>query len=206
MTRLGYADDEYFGGPVLNNKKSIVSLETLLARNYAVRIWRRERTVLAEIEELSLLVEGATVSAALDVLDQRKREYFENMIELGRSHEVPEPLGGSSKDVFWRDMRPFCFKVLFAGVVVGLLLLAIVPALKFQLGDMKDDAILAGRAFPHGIWKGLEDLKAMPEDKQKRAAARLRLFIESLAPVLREGQATLEEQGLVMPERGQGPR
>lgn len=185
---------------MLNKKKSRVSLEALLARQYAVRVWRRGQAVFAEIEELSLLVECQSVDGAFDLLDQRKREFFENMIQLERSHEIRKPVGDSSTDAFWRDMRPFCFKVLFGGVVAGLLLLAIVPALRFQLGNMKDDAILAGRAFPHGIWKGLEDLKAMPEDKQQRAAARLRLFIESVAPVLKEGQATLEEQGLVRPD------
>jgi hypothetical protein len=179
-----------------------LTIDALLARNYAVRLWRCDGRSIVEIEELSLVAEGPTVQEALDALDRAKRDYFGALHRLGRAQEIPVPVGESANRVFWLGHRSFCFRVLFAGAVAALLLLAIVPAIKLQLVWVNRDLQVVGRSVPYGIFEGIEGLRAMPEERQKRAAAGMRTFIEALGPVLREGKAALEDQGLIEPAPG----
>ena len=175
------------------------TMQSLLARNYGVRLWRRDDRIIAEIEELSLVQEANSVEAALELLDRRKHDHFAALHRLGRTREIPLPVDESPGRAFWLQHRSFCFKVLFSTVAVGFLLLAVVPAIRLQLGGLKRDLQVAGRSIPNGIFEGLEGLKAMPEERQKRVAAGLRTFIEALGPVIKEGKAALQEQGVIDP-------
>lgn len=174
------------------------TIDELMARDYAVRLWRPSaESVIAEIECLGLIVRAGSVGDALNALDIRKSEYFQSQLDLDRAGDIAPCTDQQGIGPFFKRHLPFCFKTLFVAVVTATLFLSVVPGMKFQLRDFGKEAKIAGRQLPEGIWQGLEDLRQMPEERRERVAQRVRLFIEALSPVLREGKNALEEQGVI---------
>lgn len=187
-------------------RQTEIALDELMTRDYVVRLWRPSAgSVIAEVESLGLIARADNVSAALDALDNRKREYFQSLLDLGRAGEITPHTDQQGIRPFLVRHLPFCFKTLFAAVVTATLLLSVVPGMKFQLKEFGKEAKMAGRQYPEGIWQGLEDLRQMPEDRRKKVEERVRLFIEALSPVLREGKNTLAEQGIIGDEQRRPP-
>jgi hypothetical protein len=168
------------------------TVDDLIARDYAVALWRRDGQFVLEIEDLSLAVTGATLDEAWGLLEARKREYFETMTAIGRASAVPRP--ASEAPGFWRASLPFVFKTAFAALLFAAVGLSILPAVRIQLTELRHEARQVARNVPIGLIQGFETYDKLTPQRQQKFLEGIRRFGRSIGPAIKELGKALDEE------------
>lgn len=170
-----------------------LALDDYMALPYEVQLFGRAGDFTLFLRDLSLAGRGPNPTTAHDDLQRQKAAYFQALLDAGRHRDIRLPRDMVFRRELIRTVVPFSAKAMIAALVFVVAVLALLPALKVQLHDLRTAARFAGQALPKGFVDGLADLKAMPADQRDRVVHAVRDFLNSIEPVIDEVRRTVDK-------------
>lgn len=186
----------------LNSTKTVgsrvenASVDWYLNLSYDITLRRVNDEFLLIIQELSMVVRGADLTALYVEIENRKRAYFSGMIDAGRANQIHLPTDYTSRKTLIRSVTPFTIKIAIVILAIVFGALALGSMAEIKLNDLRKVARNIGKDIPRSIEEGLMDLRAMSPEKQQRVLTSVRNYLDSIAPVLQEINQALHSSSI----------
>lgn len=165
-------------------------LNQLMELDYEVRFTERDGKCTFIVTELGLVGSGADAAKAHASLVETKRKYFQALLDAGEAGSIKLPARHREKRDLIRSLTPFSIKILISAFVVIGIAVTLVPVLETQVNELGKAAKRAGQQFPKGFEEGVANLKPVTPEKQEKLLKSLRVYLDSLRPIIDEVSKT----------------
>lgn len=162
------------------------NLGQFMELDYEVCFIERDGKFIFLLKELGLVGSGANVAEAHADLVETKRRYFQALLDAGRGESIRLPARHAERRELIRSLTPFSIKMLISAFVVVGVVVTLVPVLRTQVNDLGKAAKKAGQQFPKGFEEGVSNLKPVTPEKQEKMLKSIRVYLESIRPILDE--------------------
>lgn len=161
-------------------------LEFFIKLNYNVILNKRSGSYYLFIPELSLVVEGRTLTDAYDKLGNEKEEYFKRIIKLNAQDTVKEPAPVVLRKKLFQNLISFFGKALIVLICIFIILsfmLKSLPIISEAISQVPRGTYSFGRELSTKFFVGLDNLSAEDKDKIRK---KLRMRLQQIKPFVDE--------------------
>jgi len=154
--------------------------------NYNVILTKRSGSYYLFIPEISLVVEGKTLTDAYDKLDNEKEEYFKRIIALNAQDTVKEPAPIVLRKKLFNNLILFFSKALIVLICIFIIfsfMLKSLPIITEAISQVPRATYSFGRELSTKFFVGLDNLSV--EDREK-IRKKIRLRVKQIKPFVDE--------------------
>ena len=162
------------------------NLEFFMKLNYNVILNKRSGSYYLFIPELSLIVEGKTLTDAYDKLANEKEEYFKRIIALNAQDTVKEPAPVVLRKKLFQNLIFFFGKALITLICIFIIfsfMLKSLPIITEAISQVPRATYSFGRELSTKFFVGLDNLSV--EDKAE-IRKKIRMRVKQIKPFVDE--------------------
>ncbi|OGD63369.1 hypothetical protein A2160_02700 [Candidatus Beckwithbacteria bacterium RBG_13_42_9] len=155
--------------------KKVKDLIYYMKLNYSVLLKKTKKSYYLFIPELSLIAEDKNLNTAYKKLEEEKRKYFKQILELNAQETIKEPLPIVIKNKLLAELVTFFLKTV---IVLALLFILFVASFPFfrQIPNLALNSLIQ---FSN---KATTNLKNTPPQEKEKELTNLREVIQDIKP------------------------
>ena len=168
------------------------NLEFFMKLNYNVILNKRSGSYYLFIPELSLVVDGKTLTDAYEKLENEKEEYFKRIIKLNAQDTVKEPAPVVLRKKLFQNLISFFGKALITLICIFIIfsfMLKSLPIITEAISQVPRATYSFGRELSTKFFVGLDNLSV--EDKME-IRKKIRMRLNQIKPFIDEVRKFIE--------------